>query len=97
MKKRFFLLAFLAIVATQPIANTFADVQDFYFSDFTADYYLTKQDDGTSSLHVKEVITAIFPETNQNHGITRLIPSTNQNGKNRTCSFFKTLFPRLCS
>ena len=84
MKMRYLLCAIFAVAIISPVANTFADVQDFYFSDFTADYYLTKQDDGTSSLHVKEVITAIFPETNQNHGITRLIPSTNQNGKNQT-------------
>lgn len=67
-----------------PVDNTFASAQDFYFKDFTADYYLTKSDDGTSNLHVKEVLTAVFPSIDQNHGITRSIPFTNQNGKNRT-------------
>ena len=66
------------------VHDTFASAQDFYFEDFTADYYLTKLDDGTSNLHVKEVLTAIFPYTDQNHGISRSIPFTNQNGKNRT-------------
>ena len=58
------------------------DTDDFYFEDFTADYYLTKLDDNTSSLHVKEVLTAVFPESDQNHGITRDIPYANQDGKN---------------
>ena len=65
-----------------PIENCSASVQDFYFEDFTADYYLTKLEDETSKLHVKEVLTAVFPETDQNHGITRSIPFKNQNGKN---------------
>ncbi len=81
--KHLFLGVVLALILT-PIHNTFADAQSFYFEDFTADYYLTKLEDGTSNLHVKEVLTAIFPETNQNHGITRMIPYTNQGGKNRT-------------
>ena len=74
------ILSFLCL----PIGSCFAvtSTQDFYFEDFTADYYLTKAEDGTSKLHVKEVLTAVFPETNQNHGITRTIPFTNQNGKN---------------
>ena len=62
----------------------FASTQDFYFEDFTADYYLTKSEDGLSNLHVKEVLTAVFPKANQNHGITRQIPYTNQGGINRT-------------
>ena len=81
--KRLFLGAMLALIFA-PISNTFASAQDFYFEDFTADYYLTKLEDGTSKLHVKEVLTAVFPETNQNHGITREIPYVNQGGKNRT-------------
>lgn len=59
-----------------------ASAQDFYFTDFTADYYLTKAEDGTSKLHVKEVLTAMFPQRDQNHGITRSIPITNQGGDN---------------
>ena len=57
--KRLFLGAVLALIFT-PISNTFASAQDFYFEDFTADYYLTKLEDGTSNLHVKEVLTAVF-------------------------------------
>lgn len=81
--KRLFLGAVFALIL-MPINNTFADAQDFYFEDFTADYYLTKLEDGTSNLHVKEVLTAVFLEMNQNHGITRTIPYTNQGGANRT-------------
>ena len=84
MKMRYLLcIIFVAFIVT-PTASVFASEQDFYVSDFTADYYLTKQEGGTSKLHVKEVLTAVFPETDQNHGITRDIPYTNQNGKNRT-------------
>ncbi len=65
--------------------NAFAkNVNDFYFDDFTADYYLIKNDDGTSSLHVVENLTAVFPTYKQNKGIIRNIPYTNQDGKNIT-------------
>ena len=66
-----------------PIHSAHASVQDFEIEDFTADYYLIKMDDGTSKLHVEETITAIFPEIDQNRGITRAIPLHNQNRKNR--------------
>ena len=82
MKLNRIILGMLLGILLLPIDACFASVQDFYFEDFTADYYLTKAEDGTSKLHVKEILTAIFPETNQNHGITRMIPFTNQNGKN---------------
>ncbi len=64
---------------------------DFYFENAEFNYYLEKAEDGTSNLHVEEVLTAIFPETNQNHGITRSIPYTNQNGKNITASSIDAL------
>ncbi len=86
MKRRFLALILaliLSFVAT-PLKNVVASTQDFYFKDFTADYYLTKAEDGTSRLHVKEVLTAIFPEIDQNHGINREIPIYNQGKKNRT-------------
>ncbi len=61
-----------------------AGVNDFYFEDFMGDYYLIRESDGTSRLHVKEVLTAVFPESAQNHGIERMIPIFNQGGANRT-------------
>ncbi len=63
---------------------------DFYFKDATIDYYLEKTDTG-STMHVKEVLTAVFPETDQNHGITRRIPFTNLDGKNITVKDFNAL------
>lgn len=84
MKIKCLLLGIVLAWGLIPASSVFAvDVQDFYFADFTADYYLTKVEDGTSNLHVKEVLTAVFPETDQNHGITRSIPTTNQGGKNK--------------
>ena len=82
MKLNRIILGILIGILLLPIDACFASTQDFYFEDFTADYYLSKAEDGTSKLHVKEVLTAVFPETDQNHGITRTIPFTNQNGKN---------------
>ena len=61
-----------------------AGVNDFYFSDFTGDYYLSKDEEGISHLKVNEQVTAVFPNFNQNKGICRQIPFTNQNGKNVT-------------
>ena len=62
--------------------GSYTSTQNFYFKDFTADYYLTKNPDGTSKLHVKEMLTAEFPNSNQNHGITRAIPRFNQDNQN---------------
>lgn len=60
------------------------DTENFYFSDFTADYYLTKDVNGISHLKVVENLTAEFPTYNQNKGIRREIPFTNQDGTNVT-------------
>ena len=84
MKTRKIICSIIVILALAPVGQVGASAQDFYFKDFTADYYLTRAEDGTSHLHVKEVLTAVFPEANQNHGITRAIPYLNQDGKNRT-------------
>ena len=66
--------------------EAFADVDDFYFSDFTGDYYLSKDEEGISHLKVKESVTAQFPDYNQNKGICRQIPFTNKDGTNVTLS-----------
>lgn len=60
------------------------DTNNFYFSDFTADYYLTKDANGISHLKVVENLTAEFPTFKQNKGIRREIPFTNQDGMNVT-------------
>ena len=82
MKKTLTLLIilFLSMVTTK----VWADTSNFHFSDFTADYYLTKGEDGISHLKVVENLTAVFPDYNQNKGICRQIPYTNQNGANTT-------------
>jgi uncharacterized membrane protein YgcG len=54
------------------VAN--ADVNNFYFSSFVGDYYLSKDSDGRSTMKVVEHLTAEFPTTNQNKGIERAIP-----------------------
>ena len=64
--------------------NAFADTEAFYFDDFTADYYLTSDEDGVSHLKVEETFTAVFPSYNQNKGFCRQIPYTNQNNLNVT-------------
>lgn len=81
-----------AIVAALPTSAatkstvTKTTTNDFYFKDATFDYYLSKDSEGVSKMKVIENFTAVFPEYNQNHGITRVIPYTNQSGKNQTMS-----------
>lgn len=85
---RYLFAGFLTILASilAPFSASAASAQNFYFEDFTADYYLSRDDDGTSRMRVEEKLTAVFPGTNQNHGITRVIPFTNNDGKNITMS-----------
>ncbi len=85
---------FAEIVQNSPLATTNSTselaytpsigVNNFYFKNFEADYYLSKALDGTSRLLVTEKLTAVFPKNSQSHGITRAIPFTNQDGKNLT-------------
>ena len=70
---------FLALIATLTLtlfgaSQAFASTNNFYFTDTTFDYYLEKLEDGRSKMHIDEVLTAVFPSTNQNHGIERCIP-----------------------
>lgn len=78
----------LAIIcqAFWPISGVFAvaSTENFHFSDYSVDFYLSEAEDKTSRLRVVEEFTAVFPNYNQNHGITRIIPYTNQNGQNLT-------------
>ncbi|QRY40124.1 DUF2207 domain-containing protein [Microbacterium hominis] len=53
-----------------------ASADDFSFSSMTADYTLTRADDGTSRLEVVETLVAQFPDADQNHGIRRSLPTT---------------------
>jgi uncharacterized membrane protein YgcG len=67
-------LALAAVFAGGPAAS--ADVDDFAFDELTVDYTLTRADDGTSRLQVREQFVARFPETDQNRGIRRSIPDS---------------------
>ena len=88
MKKKLvtmFVMAMTMFVMTVMLSrDTSAGVNDFYFSDFTADYYLTKDETGVSHLKVIESVTAEFPDFEQNKGICRYIPFTNKNKTNIT-------------
>lgn len=74
MKRLFLgLLSILTLILINS-TPTFAGANDFYFSSAIFDYYLEKSPDGTSTMRVEEELTAVFPTTNQNHGIERCIP-----------------------
>ena len=74
----------IVLISSLFVMPVWASTSDFYFSDFTADYYLRKDEEGVSHLRVVEQLTAEFPNYNQNKGICRYIPFTNQGGKNLT-------------
>lgn len=63
----FGLLGFISNPAT-------ADTNDFRFTSFEADYYISKDAANRSTMTVKERLVAEFPSFNQNHGIERAIP-----------------------
>lgn len=66
----------LAIAVILPAMGTAraADVNNFTVQSFTADYYLSRDTQRRSTMRVVEKIVAVFPQTNQNHGIERAIP-----------------------
>ncbi len=74
----------LSVFTMLPALPVSAGVNDFYYSEFVGNYYLSRDDDGLSHLKVVEHVTAEFPDFNQNKGICRQIPFTNQDGKNIT-------------
>ena len=76
-----FLAGIFIFGTTEPV---FADVDNFYFEDFTADYYLSRDAEGISHLKVVESLTAVFSDYKQNKGICRMIPFTNQDNLNVT-------------
>lgn len=72
-------------------ATTSKSTNVLYYESDVFDYYLTKNQDGSSAMHVKEKITAVFPESNANHGITVGIGYLNQNGANFTAKSLESL------
>ncbi len=84
---RFALVLFcISVFSTiHPASNAHASqTNNFHFEDFSADYYLSRDQSGASHLRVVENLVAVFPNFAQNHGITRIIPFTNQAGTNLT-------------
>lgn len=61
-----------AAVASQPMST--ADVNDFTFDSFDAEYELGRNADGHSTLRTVERIVAVFPDFDQNRGFIRDIP-----------------------
>ncbi len=55
-----------------------ADVNDFVFDSFSADYYLGQDKNGRSTLKTVETLVAEFPAFDQNHGIRRALVDTFQ-------------------
>ncbi len=78
-----FLFLVVFLLSMVPL-NAFADVENFHFESFEADYYLSQDSEGVSHLKVVENFTAVFPTYDQNKGICRIIPFTNQNNMNVT-------------
>ena len=69
MKKLLYGLFIAAFLSTLNIGVANADVNNFVIRDFQADYYLDKDSEGRSTLKTVELITAEFPDYDQNHGI----------------------------
>lgn len=78
--------------SNRTLAATSYEYNNFHIKDFTGTYYLYRDTDGTSRMIVTEQITAVFPSSDQNHGITRVIPFTNNNGKNLTMNTGDTIY-----
>jgi uncharacterized membrane protein YgcG len=70
------LLSWTVISASSAAAST--DVDDFAFESLDVEYELSRADDGTSRLRVRETFVAVFPEYDQNRGMRRVIPDTYQ-------------------
>ncbi|WP_130177600.1 DUF2207 domain-containing protein [Cryobacterium sp. SO1] len=68
-------LAASSAAALPAPAAVAAGVDDFSFASMHADYKLDRDDEGHSTLATTETLVARFPETDQNHGIRRLIPT----------------------
>ncbi len=78
MRKLVSLALGILLVPLILVTRVHASVQDFVIKDFSANYYLSRDDQKTSQLKVEEVIQAEFPSSDQNHGIERAIPETYQ-------------------
>jgi hypothetical protein len=69
------LLFAIPVLVAQP---AHADVNDFSFESFDASYDLSvnPEFDNRPEMNVTETLVALFPETDQNHGIKRSLPTS---------------------
>lgn len=63
----------IGLVLVSPLSAR-AGVNDFEFSSFVGDYYISRDDEGRSTMRVVETLTAEFPDFDQNKGLERAIP-----------------------
>lgn len=78
----------LAVVAASLLAFVFsvlgvssavaADVDDFTFESLNVRYTLERDADGVSRMRVVEEFVALFPDTDQNQGMRRIVPDSYQ-------------------
>ena len=73
--RRYLVAAAVLVLLGLPSASS-ADVNDFSFSSFSAEYKLglNKEKANRPEMWVRETLVADFPEIDQNHGIRRSIP-----------------------
>lgn len=65
-----------ADAAADADADADADIDDFVFESLAVDYTLTRDADATARMRVVETFVAVFPETDQNRGMRRVIPNS---------------------
>ena len=63
-------------VALPAVAALPGDASDFSFRSFHADYQLGRDANQHATLGVTETLVALFPQSDQNHGIIRDIPAS---------------------
>ena len=68
-------IAVAFLVPASPGLVSAATKNNFVIESFNAKYYLSRDDDGRSTLKTVETITANFLSRNQNHGLERAIPT----------------------
>lgn len=76
MKRLFMVLVGVAVGLTLATVPAQAATNDFRFTRFEADYYLSKDANNQSTLKTIERLTADFPASSKNHGIERAIPKS---------------------
>ena len=68
-------IAVVFLVLASPGLVSAATKNNFVIESFNTKYYLSRDDDGRSTLKTVETITANFLSRNQNHGLERAIPT----------------------